>query len=301
MRDSSKIAAVAVNRTVNKTMKHSFIVMVFICLMTSFLFAQPKKSGNGKEIIFAALPFENTLVMAKLFFPLVKYLEESCNIKMRFATAATWDLFRERMENGKYDIVYGNPYHYIKARKILGYKVIAKVLGEPFTGIFLVRKDSNIKTVKDLIGKTIAFPHRDAWAAYWLTKDYLLKNGIEMEQKCNIVFVESHKRSILACFHGLADVAATWRPLRLINEDVEESLTVLLETAPHPNMPVFISPNISNNVSDKIKETLLTLHKTNDGRKILKNLQHKKFIEAKDADYNITREMCKKLGCWESL
>lgn len=299
MNSSRKITAVAVNRSAKKTVKHCFFIVVLVCLLTGFSFAQLKKPNNDKEIVFAVLPFDNTLVLAKTFYPLAKYLEKAGGIKIRFATAPTWDLFMERLETGQYDIVYGNPYHYIKAHDALGYKIIAKVSGEPFTGILLVRKKSTIKTIKDLIGKTIALPHRDAWAAYWLTKYHLLKHGIDIDKQSNLIFVESHNRSILACFHGLTDVAATWRPIRLINKDIKDSLTVLLETEPHPNMPVFVNPNLNGNISDKIKKALLTLHKSNEGREILKKLQQEKFVEAYDSDYNTTRDICKKLSCQE--
>lgn len=299
MNSSRKITAVAVNRSAKKTVKHCFFIVVFVCLLTGFAFAQLKKSDNAKEIIFAALPFDSTLVMAKTFYPLAKYLEKASGIKIRFVTAPTWELFGERLESGKYDIVYGNPYHYINAHDAFGYKVIAKVSGEPFTGVFLVRKHSNIKTVHDLIGKTIAIPHRDAWAAYWLTKYHLLKQGIDLDKNTNHVFVQSHNRSILACFYGLADAAATWRPIRLINKDIKNSLTILFETDPHPNMPVFVNPNLSSDISDKIKKTLIDLHKSNEGREILKKLQQEKFVEADDSDYNITRDICKKLSCQE--
>ena len=249
------------------------IAVVLFFLLTGSSFGQ-SKTTTPRELVFAVLPFENTIVMAKIFFPLTKYLEKRCNIKMRFVTAPTWDSFMERLVSGQYDIVYANPYHYIKAHKAFGYMPLVKVTGAPFTGILLVRKDSNIKTIKDLAGKTIAFPHRDAWAAYWLVKNHLLKKGFDMDKECNVVFVESHKRSILACYRGLADAAATWRPLRLINKDVTDALTILLETEPHPNMPVFVSPKISNDLSLKIKDALLQLHANDEGREILKNLHH---------------------------
>lgn len=284
---------------ISKTVKRCCTVIVFICLLTGVLFAQSAKPTNNKEFVFAAFPFESTLFIAKLFSPLITHLEKSCGIKMRFVTAPSWDIFMERLLKGKYDIVYGNPYHYIIAHKLFRYKLIAKISGEPPTGILLVNKKSNIKTVKDLIGKTIAFPHRDAWSAYWLVKDYLLQNGIDIEQQCNLVFLESHKASVIAAYNGFTDASGTWSQSNSIHKEMKESLTILFKTAPHPNIPIFVNPDIDKSITAKIKTALLTLHESNEGREILNNLMHEKFVEANDSDYNITRKMCTKLGCWE--
>lgn len=275
--------------------KYLSLVILFLSLFTLRSFS----AQNSKEITFAVIPFETTLVMAKTFFPLIKYLEKRCDVKIRLVTAPTWGLFRDRVDAGGYDVVYFNPYHYIRSHETQGYLPIVKVGGSPFTGILLVRKDSNIKNYKELKGRTIVFPHRDAWAAFWLTKYYLLKKGIDVERDNDIVFVESHKSGILTCYHRLADAAGTWRPLRLINKDIENALTILFETEPHPNMPVAVHPRVGQELSFKLKNALLELHTNKEGQEILKGLNHVKFVDAKDSDYDLTRKICKELKCME--
>jgi phosphonate transport system substrate-binding protein len=89
-------------------------------------------------------------------------------------------------------------------------------------------------------------------------------------------------------------VGATWPPpWRLFQKDhpVEAAqLKVIWETPSLINNSVMVRDDVPVNVREGIKKTLLNLHDTPEGKKILKELETSRFYSADDASYDIVRK-----------
>lgn len=81
-----------------------------------------------------------------------------------------------------------------------------------FRGIILVRKDSGIKSVKDLVGKNISYPAPTALAATMMPQWYLHIHGINIHTDITNSYVGSQESSIMNVFLGKSAAGATWPP-----------------------------------------------------------------------------------------
>ena len=77
-------------------------------------------------------------------------------------------------EKGGYHFLYTNHF-FTPERDRLGYRVIARPAGPGIRAQIVVPRDSPIRSLQDLEGRDVAFPSPDAFAAYWLPMDALLK------------------------------------------------------------------------------------------------------------------------------
>lgn len=261
-------------------------------LSALLLLSIPSPLHPQGRIVFGVVPFQSPSKSARMFMPLADYLSHKIGMKVDFVVAPDFKVYQERMERGEYDITFSNPLQYIVANGKAGYRAFAKVAREPFTGIILVRKDSGIKGIEDLRGKTIAFAYPTAWAAAVQTRKWLEVNyGIDYYRDMRPRFVGSHDSAILAVFTRVTDAAgAIPHEFRTMNEKVRGELMVIGETPPHPQMPFAHHPKLDKGIVKKIRNALLSLDRsTPEGKKILDALEREGFEEADDREYDIVR------------
>ncbi|GAB4387610.1 MAG: hypothetical protein Kow0025_02170 [Thermodesulfovibrionales bacterium] len=245
------------------------------------------------------LPLQSPTKLANMFLPLCDYLSENLGIEVVFVTAPDFTRFMQRYEAGFYDIVYSNPYQYVRARNRQGYSVFAKVAGEPFVGIFIARKDWGQKAFNpdNLRGKTIAFVHPFAWASALMTSAHLLDRGIDPGRDMTVKYVGSQDSVILAVENGMAEIGGTWRPSLRLMDRMEDDIMVIEETEPQPQMPLSAHPRVAPDVVDRLRGLLVELAGTEEGKEILKRLELPMGFEpASDAEYDAVRNLANKLG-----
>ncbi|MBI5892777.1 MAG: phosphate/phosphite/phosphonate ABC transporter substrate-binding protein [Deltaproteobacteria bacterium] len=275
-------------------MRHKkFKISLFtLCLLPLVFCLSPAFSQD--RIVLGVVPFQSPSKSAEMFIPLADYLTNKTGINIEFAVARDFKVYQERLEKGEYDITFSNPFQYVVARSKAGYTAFAKVAKEPFTGIILVRKDSGIKRIEDLNGKSIAFAYPTAWAAAVQTRKWLKeKYKIDYYKDMKPLFVGSHDSAILAVFTRMVDAAgAIPHEFETMDEHVKNDLVVIGETPPHPQMPFAYHPRVSSLAVLKIKNALLALDKTTpENRKVLEALGRDSFEAANDKEYNVVRKL----------
>lgn len=263
-------------------------------LSALLLLSIPSPLHPQGRIVFGVVPFQSPSKSARMFMPLADYLSRRVGMKVDFVVAPDFKVYQERMKRGEYDITFSNPFQYVVANGKAGYTAFAKVAREPFTGIILVRRDSGIKRIEDLRGKTIAFAYPTAWAAAVQTRKWLEVNyGIDYYRDMRPRFVGSHDSAILAVFTRVTDATgAIPHEFRTMNEKVRGELMVIGETPPHPQMPFAHHPKLDKEIVKKIKNALLSLDRsTPEGKRILDALEREGFEEADDREYDIVRAL----------
>jgi phosphonate transport system substrate-binding protein len=292
--------------------------VVFITAFVFFVFLRPVYGGyrlpplgteekaffqgvrHSEDVLWVGvLPLQSPTKLAKMFLPLCDYLSGKLGMKVVFVTAPDFTRFMQRYEAGFYDIVYSNPYQYVRARDKQGYSVFAKVAGEPFVGIFIARRNWGHRTftADNLRGKTIAFVHPFAWASALMTSAHLLDKGIDPKRDMSVKYVGSQDSVILAVENGMADIGGTWRPSLRLMDTLADKIEVIEETAPQPQMPLSAHPRVPPEVVRKIRSLLVGLAGTEEGKEILKKLELPKgFTQASDVEYDAVRELADKLG-----
>jgi phosphonate transport system substrate-binding protein len=289
----------------NKRRKKLFFLF-FILVFTNLLSCKHKQANSGPNYgptpfisniptyNFAIHPLHNPEKLTQVYSPLISYLNSHVkNAKFILEASRDYENFEEKYQSKVPDFLLPNPYQTIKAVEV-GYKVIATA-GDPedFKGIFLVRKDSNIRDPKDLIGKKICYPAKTALAACIMPQYFLYKAGININSDIENSYVGSQESSIMNVYLRLSAVAATWPPpWRTFQKEhpaEASALKIIWETESLINNSVMVRNDIPENIQAQVKSLLVDLVNTQEGKQILKDIETARFIPATDKDYDIVK------------
>ena len=131
------------------------IVFAYFGSFSSSFAEEPRK-----YVKIAVLPCNNIEVTFKKFYPLITYLKNQTGTDVRLLVRASLQNLR-RLENGKIDFALLDPHILFKLYGLFNHDEILRTLtmeGETTqTGVVIVRKDSKIKKLSDLRGKTVMF------------------------------------------------------------------------------------------------------------------------------------------------
>lgn len=260
------------------------VAVVVIFMMGSFL--------SAKVLVFGVVPQQSPAELAKVWKPVVYYLETATGEKINLKIERSIPDFERALYKGEYDFAYMNPYHYILAHKRKGY--IAQMRDvKKLVGIIVVRKDSGITNVSELKGKEILFPAPDAFAATLLTKYDLLKEyGIDVERDKKFRYVNSHDSVYKGVARYIGDagggIERTFNGL----EDIEtkSALKILYKTAAYPSHPFAYHPSLSAAVADKVGNALASMPS-----ELLEPITMKSIIRTDDSEYNSVRRIAELL------
>ncbi|TXH77044.1 MAG: phosphate/phosphite/phosphonate ABC transporter substrate-binding protein [Thiobacillus sp.] len=262
---------------------HSALVALFM------LFGTPSSSADQGAYRLGVLPLQSPNKLAVMFLPLAEALSERLGRPVQFVTAPSFSAFMTRVSEKNYDILYLNPLLCSRALAH-GYHVVAKVGGEPFTGILVVRRDSPLKELDpaQLPSRLrIGFPDPGAYAATVMTRRYLSRLGIDVDRRFQVKYFGSQDSALMALYSGLVDMAGTWKPsLRSMPKDVRNDLRVIAETPPEPQMPIAVRNDMPPADAEAIVAVLTELGQTPRGQAILGGMALPQgFVAANDREY----------------
>jgi phosphonate transport system substrate-binding protein len=239
------------------------------------------------------VPQQSAGELARLWIPLLQYLEAKTGLTLQFETAKDVATFDKRTMAAEYDIVYANPLLYAAAlHPRLGYEAFAREKDRKLVGLLVVRKDSRYQSVADLAASDLAFPAEVALAASVIPRGQLDKQGIAYTPH----YLGSHDSVFLAVAKGLyAGGGGVARTLEMLPGPTKEQLRVLWTSAGHPPHPFAAHPRVSADAVRQLQAALIAMDGDPTGQAILKPLAFTGFMATKDADYEILRSTGYKL------
>ena len=262
-------------------------LMPALCLWLC-LAAEPLAAGSD-HCRLGVLPLQSPSKLAGMFAPLVGLVEQTLGRPVQFVTAPSFSSFMDRVAARQYDIIYLNPLLYAQAREH-GYRAVAKVAGEPFTGILVARRGAGLDLAEpDKLPTSlrIGFPDPEAYAATVMTRQYLQDLGIDVDARFRVEYFGSQDSALLALHAGLVDLVGTWRPsYRSMPDSVRAELQVIAETKAQPQMPVAVRDDLPPAQVQRLVALLTRLEDTPKGRRALASLGFRQgFAEASDTEY----------------
>lgn len=245
----------------------------------------------GKEVfIIGVHPLHNPKRLHEIFGPIAEYLSQNIDgVRFKIEASRNYAAYDKKLYSRQFHFALPNPFQTINSFKH-GYNVFAKMSDdENFRGIFLVRKDSNIKSVMDLKGHAVSFPAPTALAATMMPQYYLQQHGLNVMQDIDIKYVGSQESSIMNVMLGNTKAGATWPPpwraLSKERPELAKELTVIWQTSSLPNNSLVVRDDIKKSIVSKVKKLLLNLHQQQQGKKWLAKMELSKFEEAKNDTY----------------
>jgi len=138
------------------------------------------------KLTFGVVPRHSLNVLARLWNPVRQHLrQQGYDIQLR--TASNIVTFTEQIHQGEYDLIFTNPYHYLQAHEIQGYRVFVKPKKKHLQGIIVVHNASTVQAIRDLDGQALLFP-KGAFAANLIPRMSLKNQNILYKE----AFTNSH-------------------------------------------------------------------------------------------------------------
>ena len=250
---------------------------------------------HGTEpILLGVAPQQDPARVFTMWQPVVRYLEREVGHAFAFESAPSIEEFQKRVLEGRYDIWWGNPLTYIQANKRIGYVPIARDTTR-IAGLLVTRKEDAIKSAKELLGKKIAYPAPDALGATLLVQDYLARAGVAPNQ-VEAVYTGTMDSGLRGLLDGRVMAAGVVpRAFNSLDAAERDKLSILAKTEEVAPQPLVVHPRLYKSVVTQIQRALLKLNWTPEGQQILSSILYKEVVVSNDLDYDIHREVARRL------
>ena len=228
--------------------------------------------------------------LEKVYAPIAAALGKALGRRVEFRSNSTYERFMENLDQESYDIIFTQPFDYIKAADQYGYIPLA-TRDEPLSALVVVQQGSQIKSLKDLRGKRVAMPPSVAAVSY-LFKAFLEKNHLKPGKDVTLSYHRSHVSCLQQVIIGSADACATAAPAyRYFSHKMNVKLNTIAQTPSIPHTLFAVHPRITAEERKKLLAVILSWKSTEEGQILLKRGKLTPFIEVKDSDYDIVREL----------
>ena len=227
-----------------------------------------------------------------------RLLEEKTGYEIDTNVATSYAAVVEAMGAGNADIGWLNTFGYILAHEKYGVEVILATVrfGQPYyRGQIIARADAGIETLQDLKGKTMCWVDPLSTSGYVIPRVMLKAAGVDPDKDfANVVEAGSHNNVVIAVYNGDCDAGATYVDARSSVEkdfpDVKEKVIVIAESPPIPNDTVSVRPGLPPEVVENVKNALLEIAKTEEGKAALEQVYEiEDLIEVDDSFYDAFR------------
>lgn len=219
----------------------------------------------GEAVSLGVFPYVTPVQLVKFHNPLRARLEEALGRPVSLVTAPSFKEFIKRTQSGVYDYVLTAPHLGRLAEYRDGYTALVKT-GHQVKGIYLARKDSAIRELKDIEGKSLMMVGKAAIIGQLVVrqlKEMGLEDGVNME----IRTTATHNNAMYASVRGESDVSVTGILLyEKIGQEERDKVRVIGETPGVPGFIFLASAGQSELDKAKVRTSLLSYGETEAGQ-----------------------------------
>ena len=258
------------------------------CMSLAICFMLSSFSLSADPITFGVVPQQSAKKMAEKWQPLIDYISNFTGLDIEFKTAKDIPTFESDLAQGKYDLAYINPYHFVVFNETSGYRSLAHQRDKKIRGLIVVHKDSPIKKIDDLAGAEIAFPAPAAFAATIITSAHLRNNDIPFIPR----YVNSHDSVYLAVQRNFFSAGGgIIRTLNTLPENVRKDLRVLWTSEGYTPHPIVTHPNMAEADRQAILNALIAVSNDTSKSLLLQNIGLSGFTASDDKDWDDVRAL----------
>jgi phosphonate transport system substrate-binding protein len=226
---------------------------------------------------------------------------------VRVTVASDYAAVVEALRNRTADLAFLHPAGYVLANREAKARIVAKNQWHgktTFTSRFYVRKDSGIKTLEDLRGKTMAFVDPASSSGYIYPMVLLIQRGLVKNRDPKtffreVTFAGSHDASMQALLNGHVDAIVSFDMAReqyLKDPAQRERVTFVAETPPIPEAGIAAREGLDPATFAKVRNALLTIHGPQHAALLKRLYDIDGFEPAEDREYDPVRAAIDLLG-----
>ena len=196
---------------------------------------------------------------------------------------ADYPTLRKGLASREYDLAFVHPAHLsILAIRDSGYRLLAVTKGyQNYTANFLVRADSTAKTLTDLKGGSVGSPDEDSITA-WMVRA-TLRDAFAGPPPLKFVYTRYQDAVPFFVYNSLTKSGAT-AANGVVKAWVAKGGRILAKSKPVPIKHMLASPTLTAEQVQKVREYLVGLDGSDEGRKKLEGIKYEGFAPYSEAD-----------------
>ncbi len=288
------------------------LLVIFCCLLSTLTACKnreaipPKNVSEGQEIVIGLIPEQNIFAQMDQYVQLSDYLSAKIGRPIRWRVVPHYGTIVDYFRSSEVDGAFLGSFSYVLAHTIAGAEVLVRAEdldGRSMSrGVIFVRKDSGIKSIKDMKGKRFAFVDKATTSVYLLPLAYFKKMGIENYKAYlkEAYFTGTHTGAIYDVLDGKADIGAAkntvFEKVEATNSRVKNDLVILERFPEEPESGFAVRKGLDVALKEKLKQVLLDMYKDPDGQNVLEKFGARRFIVTTDGDYKSVYEYAEEVG-----
>jgi phosphonate transport system substrate-binding protein len=250
--------------------------------------------GEDQPLRLGILPYLNVHKLYRVYLPVKRELEQAISRPVILASAPNYSSFLERTLAGEYELVVTAPHFALLAERESGFRRVAKAVPQ-LQGALIVRKDSDIQSVQDLHGRTVAMPDKLALMTL-LGESLLNQHGLVAGDNVQIKHVPGINRSILLVSRNQADAAiSVVGAINSMPVHVQDSLEVLSLTGATAHLMFMASPTLDETDYQKLTRSLLDFSQSSAGERFFRDSRLIGLVEINDEDMETVEDFVDQL------
>lgn len=285
--------------------KRIFIFLIlFIQAFAAFTSLASKADAREESLVIGLVPEMNIFKQRERFELLAPYLSKKLGIEVRL-TMLTYGNIIEKFKEEEIDAAFLGSFTGALAISQLGVVPLVRPINmdntSTYQGYIFVRKDSNITSVADMKGKSMALVEKTT-AGFVFPLAWLKRHGIDdISTFFNEQFISgSHDRTISLVLNGKANVGAAkstiYKNMRKWQPRIDSELVILTNSPKVPSNTFCVSKKLDQQYREQLKDLLLNLRGDSEGREVLKKLGAKRFVETGRDQYQPVFDLAKEAG-----
>ena len=241
---------------------------LFLWLAALLALLPVRLAAEPQALEIAIFPYLSTRTLLTSYQPLQAYLEKKLQRPVLLVTAPDFRTFAERTQRGEYRYVVTAPHFARLAQKEAGYQPMLMAKAN-LVAIAVVEKNSPLRNVTELRGKTVAAPDPLALVSM-LGAQMLRASGLVPGKDVTLRPALSHNSAVLSVLRGESGAAFTsTTALEQMPDEIKNGVRVLAATEGFPNIMYLANPKVPIVEVAQMTATLLEFaEKTPQGRKL---------------------------------
>jgi len=252
----------------------AMVILVFASFTGAFAEEPP---SDTLKVVFIA--YQNPGKVAEDLKPVVAYMEKTLGVKVKDYVATDYAGVVEALRNKSADMGFMGPLQYVMAHKYAGaYPILGEVYGKKasYVSRIFVRKDSGIKSLSDLRGKTIAFTDPLSSSGYLYPLDLFKDKGLVKAKPEDffrrVYYAGGDEQAIRSVLNNFTDSAGIGQfAYSLLKPAERDALVYIGESKPLPSHCIVVRKDLNAGTVKAVQDALFALNEgPNTG--LLKNL-----------------------------
>ena len=197
-------------------------------------------------------------------------VEKAMRAKVSIVNARGRDRLKENLKSHAYALLLARPNDLpAEAVRDFGYQPVLSAK-EPYQTLFIVVKNSPIKTIADVKGRTILTP--DQYSNMWRAANAMLRdNKIDMSREA-VRSMRDQAAIAWSLENGFFDVGVVNSASGVGRSWEKNGGRVIARSRDQINMPMIASPKVSPAQVERLRAAIIALDSTESGQAILKKI-----------------------------